>query len=228
MHGATNAALDYGGLLYLEGLRRGQPEELLEEFASWGPGRVDVTADGQSNPTAMSDLRAVRFQPYLHWAGTVDNDLIALAVRLETLMITSMQRVVRPPREVVFALALYLWRMSEEGQPAPAEGRGAELFAQRCASCHGRDGSTPRRRVTLFGIGTDPTVGQSPERGTGYYRVPSLWAVADRAPLLHDGSAPTLEALLARPESEGHSFGRGLDDSELAILAAYVRQIGAR
>jgi hypothetical protein len=71
----------------------------------WGPGRVDVTADARDNPVAIPDLRATRRQQRLHHAGNLRGGLEALASRTETLLISARDDVVRPPREIAFALA---------------------------------------------------------------------------------------------------------------------------
>lgn len=107
-----------------------------------------------------------------------------------------------------------------------AEGRA--LYEEGCAACHGTHGQTPtypNRVIPLEVVGTDPLyaktatdggldrfydwVDRSPHGGTvraaparGYIAPPldGIWAVA---PYLHNGSVPTLEALLdpaARPD----------------------------
>jgi mono/diheme cytochrome c family protein len=230
-HGATNHRFDWGAAAHRAALRRGSPEEAVTHLLEWGPGQVDVTPDAVDNATAITDLRAIRYQPYLHWAGTLENDLVALAVRLETLLITSMNESVRPPREVAFALALYLWRMSDGGRPgdAAAEPEGAALFARHCGSCHAADGTVARARMPIEQVGTEPSVGESPTRGTGSYRVPSLWRVAERSQLLHDGRVESLEELLdpARLEEvPGHDYATRLDADQRAALLRFVRTIG--
>lgn len=231
VHGATNAAFDWGAIAYDDALARGADPEDVHHLAQWGPGQVDVTPDGVTNAAAITDLRAVAHHDYLHWAGTIDNDLIALAIRLETLLVTSSQQVLRPPREVVFALALYVWRMGDDGLPGDraAHPEGAELFSTHCATCHAADGSTPRPRVRIGDIGTDRAVGESSMRGTGFYRTPSLWRVGGRRQLLHDGSVSSLEELLdpARLEEVGgHDFGMALTPAERAALIDFLRSIG--
>lgn len=199
---------------------------------TWGPGQVDVTSDAQINPAAMIDLRPIRYQRRLHWAATLFNSLEALAVRVDTLIITSHGQRRRPPREVSFAIAYYLWSLGEPPETkrelSAQELRGREHFNANCAACHHEDGTTGPP-VTLEAIGTDPDVGASSERGTGYYRVPSLWLVGDRTQLMHHGQARTLEELLD-PERlatiKGHPFGLALTDADRADLIAFVKQIG--
>ena len=71
-------------------------------------GTVDVTSDDADNPVSITDLRPIRYQKYLHHTGMIHNSLPALAVRIETLAITSSSESVRPPRKIAAALALYL------------------------------------------------------------------------------------------------------------------------
>ncbi len=222
--GRPNAEFDYDAMM-LHGLSGPQ----TFPPSRWGAGAIDVTPDGVENPAAMADLRAVRHQTRLHWAGTIYNSLEALTVRIETLIITSL-RDERPPREVAFAIAYYLWNLGLEGAEAPTEGRGRELFEQNCSACHGVDG-TAGEPVLLAAIGTEPSVAQSSTRGLdpGVYRVPSLWGAGSRGQFLHHGQVSSLEELLdpRRLESEpGHTFGTNLGAEDRASLIEFVRQIG--
>jgi len=224
--GLANQAFDFGAIE-----ARHASAERAAELLSWGPGRLDVTPDASNNPVAIPDLRPIRHQRYLHAAATVKNSLPALAVRIETLLITSLGANVRPPREVAYALAMYLWSLaapvdSPSSAPALGASPGAATFARQCAGCHHADGST-LGRVPLELVGTDPAVGLSSDRGTGYYRVPSLVGVASRGHLLHDLSASGLEDFLAPERSarnEGHPFGQDLSPIERLDLTAFLRQ----
>lgn len=233
VRGATNAAFDWGRITYDAYVERGQDPSGFAHLAEWGAGQVDVTPDGVHNAAAMTDLRATSRHRYLHWAGTLENDVIALAIRLETLIITSSQQTLRPPREVALGLALYVWSLGEGGEPADpgSEPRGAELFAAQCAGCHGADGSVPTPRIRLDVVGTDRAVGDSVMRGTGFYRTPSLWRVAERRQLLHHGAVQSLEELMSPERLEtvpGHLWGTDLDEPDRTALLRFVRQIGAQ
>jgi mono/diheme cytochrome c family protein len=193
----------------------------LRTMAGWGRGRVDVTADGIDNPVSITDLRPVRHQRNLHHAATLRNDPLALAVRIETLTVTSHAELVRPPRKVAAALAVYLLSLAPT-TPLPT-GDGAVVFARECASCHqGEAASGPP--VPLAAVGTDPAVGTSPDRGTGSYRVPSLRAVGDRRRMFASGAIDDLDALLAPDRAvPGHRFGLTLDATDRTALLAYLR-----
>ncbi len=218
----------------------GRPNAQLD--LGFGHGLVDVTTAEGTEPVRIADLRPVRFVTHLHADGNVlQRDVISLAVRIETLMITGRNGLLRPPREVALGLALYLWSLAAD-VPAPritsdAERRGEAIFAVDCASCHTPPAFTGPP-VSLATIGTDPRVGLSHDRGTGNYRVPSLRFVSSRGPLLHDASLPSLAALLdpgridpaftggrAPGAVVGHEFGLELDVAARADLLSYLRRL---
>lgn len=190
----------------------------------WGLGRVDVTmSDGVDNPVAITDLRPLRHQQHLHHAATLRNEPVALAVRIETLMITSHGQSVRPPRKVAAALAVYLLGLAPK-DPLPG-GDGAGVFARECGGCH-RGESASGAPVSLEAIGTDPRVGASRDRGTGSYRVPSLRAVGDRRRLFASGDVEDIEDLLSPArKAEGHRYGLSLDAADRAALLGYLRRL---
>lgn len=231
--GLQSARMDVGAVLAdatADGARAGR-------LLAWGPGRVDVTTDDGTLPQRVPDLRPTRWLTHLHQDGTLrQRDVVALAIRIETLLITAHGQTLRPPRVVALALAQYLWSLGAALAPSVEDEAGAALFAQRCAGCHAGPGLTSAPRP-LAEIGTDPALGLSPDRGTGMYRVPSLRGVGARPTLLHDGTLPHVEALLdpARLEPAytggargdgpvpGHVFGLDLSPADRATLAAHVR-----
>jgi cytochrome c5 len=208
--GAPNDLLDLGKLFVAAG---GVPPDQVARTLAWGPGRLDVSSQDASEPARIPDLRPARFLSYLQQDATVKQRSIAsLAIRIETLIITSHDEDLRPPREVALGLAVALWALAEGLPPlpsAPPAARGLAVMERSCASCHTPDGLTGAP-VPLAVAGTDPTLGLSPERGTGYYRVPSLRGVGTRGPLLHDASAPDL-ATLFDPARTDPSFTGGRD-----------------
>jgi mono/diheme cytochrome c family protein len=188
----------------------------------WGPGRLDVSTNDGHEPVRIPDLRPVRWLTYLHADATVRQpDIVALAIRIETLIITSHSEVVRPPRVVALALATYLWSLAPD-DPLPSP---PTQFVETCGGCHAGDGLTGAP-VPLDVVGTDPVVGMSSDRGTGMYRVPSLRGVRDRALLFHDGSIDSLDALLDPARTTpGHRFGMQLSTDDRATIIAYLRTL---
>jgi mono/diheme cytochrome c family protein len=240
--GLPNAALNLGdAMLAAQGLAGAPPS--VDPVAAWGPGRVDVTTSAGTEPARIPDLRPVRFLTYLQQDATVRaRDLAALAIRIETLLVTSNQAAVRPPRLVTLALAVYVTSLATglptESTASAASPAGAALFASRCSSCHTLPGLTGDP-VPLDVIGTDPTLGRSASRGTGAYRVPSLHGLGTRGPLLHDGTIPSVDvmfdpgrlapgfagALHGPGPVEGHPFGLDLAPSDRNALLAYLRAL---
>jgi cytochrome c5 len=211
--------------------------------AAWGAGRLDVTTSAGTEPVAISDLRPVRWLAQLHHDATLAvHDRTTLAIRIETLIITSQAQAVRPPRVVALALAAYVASMADalpsSAAAAALSPAGAAIFATRCSSCHQLPSLTGPA-VPLAVIGTDPSFGLSAERGTGAYRVPSLHGVGTRGPLLHDGTVPSLDSMFdpLRPTPAfaaklhgtgavpGHTFGLDLAPSDREALLSYLRAL---
>jgi mono/diheme cytochrome c family protein len=240
--GLPNAALDVGAALLAAHGGPGAPAG-SDPVAAWGPGRLDVTTAAGTEPVRISDLRPLKWLTFLQQDATLRaRDLTTVAIRIETLIITSQQQVLRPPRVVALALAAYV-RSLAAGLPSPADAaraapRGAEVFASTCAGCHAPAGLTGNP-VPLATIGTDPTLGMSADRGTGSYRVPSLHGVGSRGPLLHDGTVPSVEAMFdparltaafasrlhGQGAVPGHSFGLNLADADRAALVEYLSRL---
>jgi hypothetical protein len=151
----------------------------------WGPGRVDVTGDALDNAVGIPDLRATRHQQRLHHSGNLRGGLESLAVRTETLLITARENVVRPPREVAFALAYYVWSMGT--REAPPEWAPSALFRDRVsplwAASWRLGGRSPQwrsdvraRKCSRIGrrcCGARRATGDSAEQNA---RAPSEWA----------------------------------------------------
>jgi mono/diheme cytochrome c family protein len=236
--GVPNARLDLGAAMLAA---QGIPASASQDpHAVWGPGRVDVTTAAGSEPARIPDLRPVRWLGYLQQDGTLRaRDLTTLAIRIETLLVTAGNQSVRPPRIVALALAAYVDSLasslpSPDGAAALSP-NGASLFAANCAGCHVPPAFTGEP-VPLSIIGTDPVLGLSADRGTGTYRVPSLHGVGTRGPLLHDGTVPSVDAMLdpsrltetfvqklhgAGPVP-GHDYGLDLTDRERRDLITYL------
>jgi hypothetical protein len=239
--GAPNAMFDLGRIL-VDTAEPNDPD-LRARLLAWGPGRLDVTTRFAREPVRIPDLRSVRGLTHLQADGTVrQNDLATLALRVETLIITSHGATIRPPRVVALAIATYVWSLADvlpsRTPSTDEELRGQAYFAQTCAGCHAPPAFTGPP-VDLAIVGTDPTIGLSSDRGTGKYRVPSLRGVSTRGPLLHDGSLPDLETMFdpARLDASfrggrhgdgailGHTFGLDADAAERASLIAYLRTL---
>lgn len=149
--------------------------------------------------------------------------------------------------EAVFAfLATYRAPPFPGDIDAASAKRGQDVYAQSCAACHGTyDASLTRPALVSFpnwigDVGTDPArahafspelaraVNASPYRNrmtaeaTGRYVAPLLSGLWATAPYLHNGSVPTIAALLD-PSSRPQRFlagGHSLDYVRMGIAQA--------
>ena len=223
--GQARRTFDYGKLRLtfdqVHGTLR-SPEE-AKRMASWGPGRADVTEDDDEDPVAIPDLWGLRAQRWLTQAGTIQHDSpLALAIRQETQLTDSNHARVRPPRELAWALAMYVYALTPPARAATIDARGEALFDEHCAKCH-ENAARGGRLITASTIGTDPALATGRGRGTGKYRVPSLLGVADGAPYLHDGSVRSLDELLSPARTApGHPAGTTLSEADRASLIAFL------
>jgi hypothetical protein len=195
-------------------------------YSTWGPGRVDIAADGKDNPVVIADVRRVRFESYLHRTANVRNSLTALALRIETGLITAHRSAVRPNRKDAFALAYYLWTLGDDFDlSAPMHHPGRANFERHCATCHrGPEHAGPP--VTPESV--ESPVGSMPSsaRGTGTLQTSSLLGVSARKRLLYGGEAHGLvEFLDPSRTSGGHYVGRNLTNAERQSILAYLESL---
>jgi hypothetical protein len=137
---------------------------------------------------------------------------------------------VRPPRVLVWALTQYLYTLAPppRADRAPSVTAGRALFAEHCRSCH-HNTALGGDLVDATHIGTDPALARGRGRGTGSYRVPSLLGLDAGAPFLHDGSVPSLEALLSSARlSPGYVEGARGPGPVLGHLAGTTLSAEAR
>ncbi len=119
---------------------------------------------------------------------------------------------------------------------------GEQTFAAvGCATCHvpalmtgpSANPLFDRRSVPLFSdlLLHDIATGDGIQQGAGApeeIRTPSLWGLRLRRPLLHDGSAATIEDAIRRHGAEGDLARRGflqLSDAGRAALLAFLRSL---
>ena len=131
------------------------------------------------------------------------------------------------------------WVNGDETAIDAAAKRGFDLFAgkARCAECHSGPAFTDG---SFHDIGT--AKGEDIGRGRFFpksvklryaFKTPTLRDVARRAPYMHDGSVPTLEAVIAlydrggidRPSRSTKITPLGLSGNEKADLVAFLRTL---
>lgn len=196
-----------------------------------GAGRADVLGDDTFNPYAFPDFGGIVDMPRLHHnANWLHTGTATLAVRCETLFITSNGGRTRIPRVLSWALARYLRSLPPPppaADPGPESEGGEQIFeAAGCAGCHVPPLYTSAEPVSVDVIGTDPSAANSPSRFSSAYRVPSLRGVGSTAPYLHHGAFADLESMFDPSREEpGHRFGLDLDDADRATLIAWLRTL---
>lgn len=218
-------------------------DDLARRMATWGPGRADITEDDAEDPVAIVDLWGVRQQTALTQAGTIAHlHPAALAIRSETQILHANRERSRPPRELAWALAMYVYAIEppprSSTEPSALAQTGQALFEQRCSGCHANAayGGEPLPATT---VGTEPTLAFGRARGTGLYRPSPLVRVADAGPYLHNGTVSSLRSLLSperlQPDYQGgargpgaiagHRYGTDLAPNDREALLAYLRRL---
>ena len=138
------------------------------------------------------------------------------------------------------ALAAYLGSLDSvpdsphrnpDGSPTAAGESGRLLFHQfRCTACHSGPDFTDSTSGFLHEVGTlKGTSGRRLGRKLEGLDTPGLRGIWQTAPYLHDGSAPTLAALLSSARVRGrHGDLRGATAAQLRDLEAYLLQLDDR
>lgn len=180
--------------------------------------------------TRMADLRGVRDRRYLDATGTHLNrgpeDIARYGILVEfadeanfgahRMLPPEVEAVrVRPPDDVMYAMALYIYSLGPAPSPYPFDDRarrGKQVFeSEGCAKCHTPPAYTNNKLVPVPGFSppddsrtaaleistrrvyTDPGLALKTRKGTGYYKVPSLRGVWYRGLYGHSGFVASLE-----------------------------------
>jgi len=190
----------------------------------WAPGTTIDDTQGFQRPPAWWTLKHKPWH-YTDGSGPVGGYRTMMATLLASRMTLSELQA----KDAQFAdLGQYLLSLEPPRWPFAAAdaalvAQGRALFNASCASCHGTydgparsfpsfvgDVGTDATRATSFGPAEAAFINSSwfgadaPMRSTGGYLAPDLTGVWATAPYLHNGSVPTLAALLdssARPAS---------------------------
>jgi cytochrome c5 len=230
VEGRARRSFDYGEMRLSFYRDTGAPisDDLKRRMASWGPGRADITQDDDEDPVAIVDLWGVRDHEYLTQAGTLRNvHPAAVAIRQETQILHANHERIRPPRELAWALAMFVYSLTPPPRKLPVQdsevvSRGKSLFAKSCEHCH-IDKSYGGLPIAAEKVGTNPVLAHGKARGTGLYRPSPLIRVAQAGPYLHDGTVATLEDLMdPKREVPGHRFGVDWPKADRQALIAFL------
>jgi len=177
----------------------------------------DLLNDGMGNPKNTKSLVLSHATPPVMITGVRDKAETAVRAGIRYI-----QFAVRPEEDAV-AIDEYLKSLRPlssphlvDGQPGAAAERGRTLFDQaRCMACHNGDYYTD---CTKYNVGT----GKDRE-ADWEFDTPGLAGVWRTAPYLHDGRAPTIEAVLTTHNPhDKHGATADLTPEQIADLAAYV------
>jgi len=194
----------------------------------------DLKADRTVGTADLPPLfnQGVRAGLWLHWDGNNNaveernkSAAIGAGATEESLDLSALDRVAK------WVLDLEPPRVPEPRIDRAKAEQGAPIYRAACARCHAFDGAAVGQVTPLADIGTDPerlnsftaevaermnTIGTGTpwkfshfRKTVGYANMP-LDGVWLRAPYLHNGSVPTLRALLF-PEERPSVFYRGYD-----------------
>ncbi len=255
--GEARRSFDYGALriAYHEETKAPVDANLVRRMKTWGPGRADVSEDDDEDPVAIPDLWGLKTQTFLTQGGTIKHlGPTSLAIRQETQLLHSNHQKIRPPREVAYALAMFLYSLKPDNPVRPDAHKmgidlrsaqrqellpkGTKLFEKECSSCHS-NAVWGGPLVDADRVGTDPMLAKGAARGTGKYRPPSLLNVRFAAPFFHDGSVRGFEELFSRERLKdnygvgllgkgaikGHRYGTSLSAAEKDALVAYLETL---
>lgn len=192
----------------------------MELSLAYGPPGVDIeTHYGFQRPVAWWTMR-YKNRIYSDGSGSIEGHRTMAATLLSFGLswseLQAMDEDFEDIRHYLLSLSPPEWPQSVD---ASAAERGAAVYSVSCAGCHGDAvQGFPDRRVP--DVGTDPLraerftedeaawvnaswFGQPPMESTRAYVAPPLVGIWARAPYLHNGSIPTLRALLdaaSRPQ----------------------------
>ena len=218
------------------------PDQLKAILRTWGPGKYDprINRDGLNTPILIPPaygLHGVAKETYtgegpvsywnayvavtqMHGRGNFQDARLGIDVRADSDLVT--------PK--LPALAEYQFSLATPTAPggadAAAVGRGRGVFngQARCAACH-----IPGQEFTDVGLGRlhlPEETGMDPayaaRTATKRYRTTPLRALWQHTPYFHDGSAATLEAVVAHYD---RTLTLRLSDRQKADLVTYLKTL---
>jgi mono/diheme cytochrome c family protein len=209
-------------------------------YSSWGPGRYDprYNLDGMNGPVIIPPAYGLAGSPHATYTGDGDieywNNYVAVTqmggqgsfeddrIGVDRTLPAGTEDLVKPKLD---ALRAYQFSLAV---PTPAAGtldagavaRGQGVFAHHCASCHSGEARTNGTLHDPAETGMDPTYAD--RSASKKYRATPLRGLAQHPPYFHDGSAATLEDVVAHYDSVR---ALGLTDAEKADLVAYLNAI---
>jgi hypothetical protein len=239
LDGWANTTLNPGAIIALSPALTPQQKAV---YNSWGPGRYDprFNIDGRSTPVVIPPAYGLRDVPSATFTGDGDitywNNYVAVTqmggqgtfvderIGVSRTLPSGTEDLVRPKLP---ALRAYQESLAAPTPPAgsfdsAAAQRGRAVFegGARCTSCHEGQLRTEASLHPPTEIGTDPTYAS--RTATKQYRVTPLRALFQHPPYFHDGSAPTLAAVV---DHYVRVMGLNLTPGQRTDLIEYLKSI---
>jgi mono/diheme cytochrome c family protein/cytochrome c5 len=238
LDGWPNRDLDVGRIVALS---PAIPEEAKAVFRSWGPGRYDAyfNQDGVNDPVLIPPaygLRGVALETYtgegpvsywnsyvavtqMHGQGSFSDPRLGIEIVAQPDLVTPKLPLLR---DYQLALEPPLPPPGSFDQAAAARGRQVFDGTAQCARCH----IPPTFTDAGLALHAPAETGMDPVRATrgandGYRSTP-LRGAWHRAPYFHDGSAPTLAAVV---EHYDGVLGLNLTAQQKADLVEYLKSL---
>ncbi len=235
--GWPNHDLNVGAIIALSPVL---PAAAKAVYNSWGPGMFDprFNVDGLSTPLSIPPaygLAAVHNETYtaegpisywnayvavveMHGQGSFSDPRLGISIT-------------RSPDLVGPKLAALRAYQHSIAAPSPPEGsfdraaaeRGRQVFDASCASCHVGGSGTDNNAGTLHTPAETGMDGRYAARTANKaYRTTPLRALWQHAPYFHDGSAKTLEDVVAHYDAARHL---GLSERQRRDLVEYLKSL---
>ncbi len=216
--GAANKNLDLGRARAIFGEENGLDNTL---FGTWGPGTVDVTDDGVTDPLAIPNLWNLDTQTHINHSAAIKLDSpAALAIRFETQYIEGQSLLRRPNRVIPWALAMYVYSLKPGTRPDTSL-PGHTTFEQKCGSCHQADKAFGGGLIPADSINADPLASNSPLRGTGYYKVPTLLGISNSDRFMNNAKVDSLEDVI----DSGHPYGETMSENDKVEILEFLNTL---
>jgi cytochrome c5 len=235
LDGWPNRDLDVG---FIVSLSPAVPDDEKAVLRSWGRGRYDPrrNVDGLNGPVLIPPaygLAGVPAETYTgdgpvsYWnayvaitqmggRGDFSDPRIGVTVDFHPDLVTP-----RLPALLAYQLSLTAPEPPEGSFDPVAAARGSDVFTGACASCHSGDTYTDSPALHAAAeTGMDPAY--AARSATGLYRSTPLRALWQHPPYFHDGSAATLEAVVAHYDS---ALGLGLTANQQSDLVEFLKSL---
>jgi hypothetical protein len=239
LDGAPNHDLNVGAIVALS---PAVPAALKAILNSWGPGKYDARTniDGRNSPALIPPaygLNGVRKEIYtgddtisywnayvavtqMHGQGSFSDSRLGIHIVKSPDVVTPLLPALRE-----YQLSLNAPRPAPGTFDAAAADRGKAVFdgVGRCSTCHTGALYTDVNQGVLHAaaeVGQDALFAS--RSVTGRYRTTPLRGLAQHAPYFHDGSAPTLDAVV---DHYVRVMALNLSAAQKADLVAYLRTL---